>query len=70
MTYALDSNIIIHLLHFDPKVLAQRNAVIGRNEQIVIPPYVNFEIQRGFCYGACFGEGKTVPIDLHRLPSR
>ena len=52
MTYALDTNIIIHLLHHTPAVLNRRDKEIGRGAQLVIPPYVNFEIRRGFHYVA------------------
>jgi predicted nucleic acid-binding protein len=50
MTYALDTNIIIHLLNHTPTVLSRRDAAIRRGIRFVIPPYVNFEIQRGFRY--------------------
>jgi tRNA(fMet)-specific endonuclease VapC len=50
MTYALDTNIIIHLLHNNSAVIAKRNEALEQGIQIVIPPYVNFEMLRGFRY--------------------
>jgi tRNA(fMet)-specific endonuclease VapC len=50
MVYALDTNTIIHLLHLTPAVIKRRDAAIEQGMQLVIPPYVNFEIKRGFHY--------------------
>ena len=50
MTYALDTNIIIHLLSHTQSVLEKRDEVIKRRDRLVIPPYVNYEIRRGFRY--------------------
>jgi len=50
MVYALDTNIIIHLLRQAPAVMAHRDATIDKGGTLIIPPYVNFEIQRGFQY--------------------
>jgi len=50
MTYALDTNTIIHLLSQKQEVISQRNAALERGAQFIIPPYVNFELLRGFRY--------------------
>jgi len=50
MMYALDTNIIIHMLNHTPIVLRRRDEAVGRGVKVVIPPYVNFEIRRGFLY--------------------
>jgi len=50
MIYALDTNTIIHLLSHKSKVINQRNAALELGAQFIIPPYVNFELLRGFRY--------------------
>jgi len=50
MIYALDTNIIIHLLRQDKQVLAARNLAENSGVSFVIPPMVDYEIQRGFFY--------------------
>jgi len=50
MTYALDTNIIIHLLSHTPMVLARRDVALEQWARLIIPPYVNFELRRGFRY--------------------
>ena len=48
MTYALDTNIIIHLMRGTHSVLANREHAKRNNARFVIPPIVNYEIQRRF----------------------
>ena len=50
MTYALDTNIVIHLLRDNPAVVSQYDKNIANGTTIVIPPYVDFEIRRGLRY--------------------
>jgi tRNA(fMet)-specific endonuclease VapC len=50
MTYALDTNIIIRLLRNDKTVNKRFDSAIKGNVKIVIPPYVNYEMLRGFRY--------------------
>ena len=50
MTYALDTNTIIHLLKHTPSVLARRDSALANGAQLIIPPYVNYELRRGFRY--------------------
>jgi len=50
MTYALDTNIIIHLLRGTPTVVSQYDKMIMLGTLIIIPPYVDFEIRRGLRY--------------------
>jgi tRNA(fMet)-specific endonuclease VapC len=48
MWYALDTNIIIHLLHGTKSVREERDNAIKQGIQLIIPPFVNYEILRGF----------------------
>jgi predicted nucleic acid-binding protein len=50
MTYALDTNIIIHLLRNTPAVVSQYDEKLAQGIPIIIPPYVDFEIRRGLRY--------------------
>ena len=50
MIYALDTNIIIHILTGNSSVRMRRDEVINNGDTIVIPPFVHFEIRRGFLY--------------------
>jgi len=50
MTYALDTNIIIHLLRNTPETIFHLDNALELGCQIVIPPYVDFEIRRGLRY--------------------
>ena len=50
MTYALDTNTIIHLLKHTPSVLARRDSELDNGAKLIIPPYVNYELRRGFRY--------------------
>lgn len=50
MTYALDTNVIIRLLRNDSAVATRFDNAVNNDASIVIPPYANFEILRGFCY--------------------
>jgi len=50
MTYALDSNTIIHLLNHNEAVLARRQEAVAAGARFIIPPVVDYEIQRGLLY--------------------
>jgi tRNA(fMet)-specific endonuclease VapC len=50
MTYALDTNAIIHILRHSPTVLSHRDEAIQQGASLAIPPYVNYEVRRGFRY--------------------
>jgi len=50
MIYALDTNIVGHLIQRSPIVRAQRDAVLDHGSELIIPPFVNYEIRRGFFY--------------------
>ena len=50
MTYALDSNIIIHLLNSNAHVLIKKDEAVAAGERFIIPPVVDYEIRRGFFY--------------------
>jgi len=46
MVYALDTNIIIHINLQTKTVLANRNKAVRQGAQIVVPPFVHYEISR------------------------
>jgi len=50
MAYALDTNIIIHLLRGTPSVISIFDKQISQGAQMIIPPYVDYEIRRGLRY--------------------
>ena len=50
MVYALDTNIIIHLLNGTAAVRDKRDKAIEQNACLIIPPVVNYEMRRGFLY--------------------
>ena len=50
MTYALDTNIIIHLLNDNPAVISRRNDAIAAGDQFIILRVVDYEIRRGLLY--------------------
>ena len=50
MTYALDTNTIIHIMSHNKTILTRRDAVLELGARLIIPPYVNFELRRGFRY--------------------
>jgi len=47
MDYALDTNTIIHLMRGTPSVKAQREQAIRQGSRLIIPPFADYEIQRG-----------------------
>jgi len=50
MIYAFDTNIIIFILNYDKKVEEKGEATIVAGGKIIIPPVVDYEIQRGLFY--------------------
>ena len=50
MTYALDTNTLIYLLNRDEKVIEKRNRAVFAGCNFIIPPVVDYEIQRGLLY--------------------
>ena len=47
MTYAIDTNTLIFLLNKDEQVVKKRDEAILAGCRFVIPPIVDYEIQRG-----------------------
>jgi predicted nucleic acid-binding protein len=47
MTYALDTNIVIHYLQNNPNVHKHIDGIVLQSDDIAIPIYVNYEIKRG-----------------------
>jgi len=50
MTYALDTNTIIFLMNGNENVIEKRNKAIVGGARFIIPPVVDYEIQRGLLY--------------------
>jgi len=50
MTYALDTNTIIHLLNQNKSVETKRDEAIAKKSRFIIPPVVDYELRRGFYY--------------------
>jgi len=50
MAFALDTNTIIHIMIRTPETVTQRNAALKNGSGLIIPPYVNYEMLRGFRY--------------------
>jgi predicted nucleic acid-binding protein len=48
MTYALDTNIIIHYFKKEPKVCKKFRDAVANGDNFVIPEIVNYEMRRGF----------------------
>ena len=47
MDYALDTNIIIHLMRGTQSVKENRENAHNAGSQFIIPPFVNYEVRRG-----------------------
>ena len=50
MTYALDTNTIIFMLNKDEKVIESRDRAVLARSRFIIPPIVDYGIQRGLLY--------------------
>ena len=50
MIYALDTNTLIFLMNGDDKVIEKRDKAILAGGRFMIPPVVDYEIQRGLLY--------------------
>ena len=50
MTYALDTSTIIFMLNKDEKVIESRDRAVLAGSRFIIPPIVDYEIQRGLLY--------------------
>ena len=50
MTYALDANTLIYLLNNDENVAKKRDKAVLAGGRFIIPPIVDYEIQRGLLY--------------------
>ena len=50
MTYGLDTNIIIAILGNDKNVEENWEAAVASDSRFIIPPAVDYEIQRGLLY--------------------
>ena len=47
MDYALDTNTIIHLMRGTPSVKSRREQAVRQGARLIIPPFADYEIQRG-----------------------
>ena len=52
MTYALDTNTLIFLLNKDERTAKKRDEAILAGGRFIIPPIVDYEIQRGLLYNS------------------
>ena len=68
MVYALDTNIVIHLLYGNQIVRAQRDKAWDNGVRIVIPPIVHFEILRGFLYTPAPRKEKSYKLLCDECP--
>jgi len=59
MTYALDTNTIIHYLSGKSSVMAQFHNAAKSKAPLVIPVVVDFEVARGFCHRPNFAKETT-----------
>ena len=59
MTYALDTNIIIHLLRGTQAPRDKRDEAIKKGNKITIPPFVDYEVQRGLLCNLSQGKEKA-----------
>ena len=50
MTYTLDTNTIIAILNNDKNVEEKGKKAIAAGDKLIIPPVVDYEIQRGLLY--------------------
>ena len=50
MTYALDTGTLISLLNCDEAIATKMDRAVLAGEQFIIPPIVDYEIQRGLLY--------------------
>ena len=50
MTYALDTNIVIHLIIGTRSVSTRYEECLSDGKKIAVPPYVDFEVRRGLRY--------------------
>lgn len=48
MKYALDTNVIISLLHPFSNICQKFDEAVERGDFIIIPPFVHYEMRRGF----------------------
>jgi len=57
-TYALDTNTLINLIRGNTSVISRYGESLAKKIPIIIPPYVDFEILRGFKYANATGKEK------------
>ena len=62
MVYALDTNILIHLVRSSPAICAKRNAVVENGDSLIIPPFANYEMRRGFLYRQAPAKEKAYQV--------
>ena len=50
MTYAFDTNTIIHLLNYNESVRTNKEEAVAKEARFIIPPVVDYEMRRGLSY--------------------
>ncbi|GHU79528.1 ribonuclease VapC [Clostridia bacterium] len=68
MIYALDTNIIIHLLQGTPAVKQRRDRAVEQGAVLVIPPIVHYEMRRGFMYQSVLTKEAVYRLMCERHP--
>ena len=59
MTYALDTNTVIHLIVGTDSVYTRFDEGLSQSDVFVIPPYVDFEVRRGLLYSNATAKERT-----------
>jgi tRNA(fMet)-specific endonuclease VapC len=62
ITYALDTNTVIHLLRNTASVISHFNVNLEHGIPIVIPSYVDYEIRRGLRYSNAIAKERMYGI--------
>ena len=68
MKYALDTNVIIDILHNNAAVTQKFYRVVKRGIELVIPPFTHYEIRRGFLYNPAPTKEKAYKSLMFRYP--
>ena len=62
MTYALDTNIIVHYLRKEAGVIRNFRDAVVRGDDILVPKVVNYELCRGFRFRPAPGKESSYKI--------
>ena len=68
MKYALDTNTVIRFLRDDPIVCRKFDTAVERGDEIVIPPIVHYEVERGFLCKSAPRKENSYHILIEQCP--